>query len=214
METLPSKVRLVAVSKTKPIESIQEAYQGGQLVFGENRVQELIQKYEILPKDIKWHLIGHLQTNKVNEVVPFVSLIHTVDSLKLLKIINTAAEKSGRVIDCLLQFHIAREETKYGMSYEDAVALLEGVDYAAMRHVHLVGVMGIATNTEDVNQVRKEFHHLREIFERLKRDYFVDVPDFKELSMGMSGDYQIAIEEGSTMIRIGSSIFGEREKMK
>jgi len=207
---LPEHVKLIAVSKTKPVEVIQEAYAMGQRDFGENRVQELMEKYEVLPKDIVWHLIGHLQTNKVKYVVPFVSLIHGVESLRLLETINKEAEKHGRVISCLLQFHIAEEESKFGLDEGEAKELLESEAYARMQYVQIVGVMGMATFTEDRYQVRKEFRHLKEIFDWLKRTYFSGDESFRELSMGMSGDYSIAIEEGSTMVRVGSAIFGER----
>ena len=205
--SLPEGVKLVAVSKTKPVEAIVEAYEAGQRVFGENRVQELAEKYEVLPKDIEWHMIGHLQTNKVKYMAAFVSLIHGVESLKLLETIDKEGKKHDRVIPCLLQFYIASEETKFGLDMEEAKALLESADYKNMK---IVGVMGMATNTDDEVQVRREFHHLKEIFDELKTTYFAENPEFKELSMGMSGDYRIAVEEGSTMVRVGSSIFGAR----
>ena len=208
--SLPEGVKLVAVSKTKPVEAIEEAYEAGQRVFGENRVQELAEKYEILPKDIEWHMIGHLQTNKVKYMAAFVSLIHGVESLKLLETIDKEGRKHDRVIPCLLQFYIASEETKFGLDMEEAKALLESDDYRQMKNVKIVGVMGMATNTDDEGQVRREFPHLKEIFDELKATYFAGNPEFKELSMGMSGDYRIAVEEGSTMVRVGSSIFGAR----
>ncbi|MEQ2909108.1 YggS family pyridoxal phosphate-dependent enzyme [Butyricimonas faecihominis] len=208
--SLPEGVKLVAVSKTKPVEAIVEAYEAGQRVFGENRVQELAEKYEVLPKDIEWHMIGHLQTNKVKYMAAFVSLIHGVESLKLLETIDKEGKKHDRVIPCLLQFYIASEETKFGLDMEEAKALLESADYKNMKNVKIVGVMGMATNTDDEVQVRREFHHLKEIFDELKATYFAGNPEFKELSMGMSGDYRIAVEEGSTMVRVGSSIFGAR----
>ena len=208
--SLPEGVKLVAVSKTKPVEAIVEAYEAGQRVFGENRVQELAEKYEVLPKDIEWHMIGHLQTNKVKYMAAFVSLIHGVESLKLLETIDKEGKKHDRVIPCLLQFYIASEETKFGLDMEEAKALLESADYKNMKNVKIVGVMGMATNTDDEVQVRREFHHLKEIFDELKAIYFAGNPEFKELSMGMSGDYRIAVEEGSTMVRVGSSIFGAR----
>ena len=208
--SLPEGVKLVAVSKTKPVEAIVEAYEAGQRVFGENRVQELAEKYEVLPKDIEWHMIGHLQTNKVKYMAAFVSLIHGVESLKLLETIDKEGKKHDRVIPCLLQFYIASEETKFGLDMEEAKALLESADYKNMKNVKIVGVMGMATNTDDEVQVRREFHHLKEIFDELKTAYFAGNPEFKELSMGMSGDYRIAVEEGSTMVRVGSSIFGAR----
>ncbi|MCR9012150.1 YggS family pyridoxal phosphate-dependent enzyme [Gabonibacter chumensis] len=210
LNSLPSRVKLIAVSKTKPVEAIEEAYKVGQRVFGENRVQELVEKYEALPKDIEWHLIGHLQTNKVKYVAPFVAMIHGVESLRLLDTINKEGEKNGRVIPCLLQFHIAEEETKFGLDEAEAKELLESENYGRMKNVHIVGVMGMATFTEDRKQIRKEFHHLKTIFDDLKQNYFSHDPAFKELSMGMSGDYPIAVEEGSTMVRVGSSIFGYR----
>ena len=210
LNNLPSRVKLIAVSKTKPVEAIEEAYKVGQRVFGENRVQELVEKYEALPKDIEWHLIGHLQTNKVKYVAPFVAMIHGVESLRLLDTINKEGEKNGRVIPCLLQFHIAEEETKFGLDEAEAIVLLESENYGRMKNIHIVGVMGMATFTEDSKQIRKEFHHLKTIFDDLKQNYFSHDPAFKELSMGMSGDYPIAVEEGSTMVRVGSSIFGYR----
>ena len=208
--SLPDGVKLVAVSKTKPVEAIEEAYKAGQRVFGENRVQELAEKYEVLPKDIEWHMIGHLQTNKVKYMASFVSLIHGVESLKLLETIDKEGKKHDRVIPCLLQFHIASEETKFGLDMEEAKVLLESDDYKQMKNVKIVGVMGMATNTDDEGQVRREFHYLKEIFDELKTTYFAGNPEFKELSMGMSGDYRIAVEEGSTMVRVGSAIFGAR----
>jgi len=202
---------LVAVSKTKPNEAILQLYEQGHRDFGENRVQELTDKYDTLPKDIRWHQIGHLQTNKVKYITPFIHLIHSVDSLKVLKEINKRARRDERVIDCLLQFHIAEEESKYGFTLETAKAALESEAYAKMKHIRLTGVMGMATYTKDEEQVRSEFRRLHQIFEQLKDNYFADAEHFKEISMGMSGDYKIALEEGSTMVRIGSLIFGERE---
>lgn len=210
-DSLPDNVKLVAVSKTKPIETIMEAYRAGQLVFGENKVQELVQKYESLPKDIEWHYIGHLQTNKVKYLAPFVSLIHAVDSIKLLNAINKEAQKSKRVIDCLLQFYIAKEETKFGLSLEEAHQILASPDFVALEHVRIAGVMGMATFTDDVEQIRNEFKTLKNIFTQLKEQYFTESEYFREISMGMSDDYLIAVEQGSTMVRIGSTIFGARE---
>jgi len=207
---LPSGVRLIAVSKTKPVELLMEAYSHGQRAFGENKVQEMTRKQEELPKDIEWHFIGHLQTNKIKYIAPFVHLIHGVDSLKLLKSIDSEAKKVNRVIPCLLQFHIAEEETKFGFSQEEAIEMLISAELSSLKNISISGVMGMATFTEDTKQIRKEFAYLRTIFETLKANYFPEVVDFKELSMGMSADYLIAIEEGSTMIRIGSTIFGER----
>ena len=210
METLPGNVQLIAVSKTKPVEYIEEAYQGGQRAFGENRPQEMAAKYEVLPKDIEWHMIGQLQDKNVKYIASFVTLIHSVDSLKLLQKINKEAIKHERVIDCLLEFHIAEEETKSGLTEQEAEQLLENEEFRALDHVRIVGVMGIATYTENLSQIHKEFNHLHQIFEILKKKYFEADDRFKEISMGMSGDYRIAVEEGSTMVRIGSSIFGER----
>ena len=207
---LPKNVRLVAVSKTKPNELIREVYNAGQRVFGENKAQELIAKQPELPKDIKWHFIGHLQTNKVKYITPFVSMIESVDRLKLLKEINKQAQKNERKIDCLLQFHIADEETKFGFSKDEAIQMLESELYQSFNNVKIAGVMGMATFTEDMNQVRKEFKVLKNIFDFFKEKYFKDNDDFKEISMGMSGDYHIAIEEGSTNVRIGTAIFGQR----
>lgn len=212
--SLPAHVKLVAVSKTKPPENILEAYQYGQKIFGENKVQEMAGKYELLPKDIEWHFIGHLQTNKIKYIIPFVHLIHGVDSFKLLKSIDSEARKAGRLISCLLQFHIAEEETKFGLSMEEALAIINSKEYPSLKNVAIKGVMGMATFTENEQQIRKEFATLKSYFELLKKDYFAQDPAFKEISMGMSGDYLIAIEEGSTMVRIGSNIFGERSYVK
>ncbi len=210
-ETLNEGVCLVAVSKTKPNEAILEAYQAGQRVFGENKVQELVKKQEELPKDIEWHFIGHLQTNKVKYIAPFVSLIHGVDSLKLLKTVNKEGRKNKRVIPCLLQFHIAEEESKFGLDLEEAKALLSSPDFAGLEFVEIRGVMGMATYTDDSEQLQKEFRSLKGYFHHLKKLYFQNQASFAEISMGMSGDYQFAVEEGSTMVRVGSKIFGERE---
>lgn len=203
-------VALVAVSKTHPPERILELYRQGQHIFGENRVQELVEKYEALPKDIEWHLIGHLQTNKVRDIVSFVRLIHSVDSMKLLQEIDKQAKKAGRVIDCLLQFHIAEEETKFGLDEQEARDLLNSPEYRTLTSIRLCGVMGMASFTDDSDRVRAEFRHLRQIFQRLKTDFFAGAPWFREISMGMSGDWSIAVEEGSTMVRIGSLLFGHR----
>lgn len=208
---LPSEVQLIAVSKTKPVEMLMEAYNHGQRAFGENKVQEMTSKYEAMPKDIEWHFIGHLQTNKIKYMASFVHLIHGVDSFKLLKAINTEARKAARVISCLLQFHIAEEETKFGLSWEDAEEMLQSDEFSALENIKVCGVMGMATYTDDETQIRKEFATLKKYFERVKLDYFSESKDFKEISMGMSGDYLLAIEEGSTMVRIGSTIFGERQ---
>ena len=204
---IPGTVTLVAVSKTQTVSAIQEAYDFGQRVFGENKVQELTDKYPLLPKDIKWHVIGHLQTNKVKYIAPFVTLIHSVDSLKLLQEINKQALNNERIIDCLLQFHIAQEETKFGLSIEEAQEFLDSIDFALLKNVLIVGIMGMASFTSDSNQVRGEFKTLKSIYDQLKSDYFSAENSFKEISMGMSGDFQLAIEEGSTMVRVGSSIF-------
>jgi pyridoxal phosphate enzyme (YggS family) len=208
--TLPSTVSLIAVSKTKPVSDLQEAYDAGQRAFGENKVQELVDKYEVLPKDIEWHLIGHLQTNKVKYIAPFVHLIHAVDSLKLLMEINKQAEKNERSIDVLLQFHIAQEETKFGLSLEEAKELIESDAFQSCQNIRVIGVMGMASFVEDEQQIHREFKILKRIFDELQASNFKDVSYFKEISMGMSGDYQIAIEDGRTMIRVGSSIFGGR----
>ena len=210
VQKLPKNVKLVAVSKTKPNEVILEAYDVGQRIFGENKVQDLCQKYEELPKDIEWHFIGHPQSNKVKFIAPFISLIHGVDSLKLLKIINKEAKKSERNVACLLQFHIAEESTKFGLNLEEAGELLNSSDFKELKNIEIAGVMGMATYTDDLNRVKNEFHSLKNIFSSLKNDYFAELESFKEISMGMSGDYELAIEEGSTMIRVGSSIFGAR----
>lgn len=207
---IPVGVKLVAVSKTKPVEMIEEAYRCGLRVFGENRPQELSGKYQLLPKDIEWHMIGQLQEKNVKYIASFVSLIHSVDSLKLLKKIDREAEKSGRSIDCLLEFHIARETTKSGLTEEEARLLLESEDFKMLQHIRICGVMGIATYTEDEEVIRQEFRRLKEIFDVLKKQYFQGKKEFSQISMGMSGDYRIAIEEGSTMVRIGSALFGAR----
>lgn len=211
---LPAHVKLVAVSKTKPAEDILEAYQHSQKIFGENKVQEMVGKYESLPKDIEWHFIGHLQTNKIKYIAPFVHLIHGVDSFKLLKSIDSEAKKAGRIISCLLQFHIAEEETKFGLSMEEALVMLNSEAFQSLKNVAICGVMGMATFTDNEQQIRKEFAALKSYFDMLKKDYFAQSPVFQEISMGMSGDYLLAIEEGSTMVRIGSSIFGERNYLK
>ena len=214
IQKLPKNVKLVAVSKTKPNEAILEAYQHGQRIFGENKIQDLCKKYEELPKDIKWHFIGHPQSNKVKFIAPFISLIHGVDSLKLLKIINKEAKKNERKVACLLQFHIAEESTKFGLNLEEAGEMLNSSDFKELKNIEIAGVMGMATYTDDIVQVKNEFHSLKDIFSSLKNDYFSESESFKEISMGMSGDYELAIEEGSTMIRVGSSIFGARNYLK
>lgn len=212
---LPENVKLVAVSKTKPNEAILEAYQAGQRIFGENKIQELIQKYQDLPKDIQWHFIGHLQTNKVKQLVGIVKLIHAVDSLKLLQVIDKEARNQNTKVSCLLQMHIAQEETKFGLDFDELIQILESDFFNEIKKdknagVEICGLMGMATYTDDNEQIRNEFSILKNSFEQVKMNYFADNPNFKELSMGMSGDYAIAIEQGSTLIRIGSTIFGER----
>ncbi|MDL2297191.1 YggS family pyridoxal phosphate-dependent enzyme [Bacteroidales bacterium OttesenSCG-928-B11] len=210
LTSLPTSVLLVAVSKTKPNEDIQTLYNEGQRIFGENKAQELRTKYEMLPKDIEWHFIGHLQSNKIKYIAPFIAMIHSVDSLKLLQEINKLALKYDRVIPCLLQFHIAKEESKFGFDWVECEAMLQDPDFWALKNVEIAGVMGMATLTDDENQIRSEFQLLKNHFDRLKAGYFPDNANFKEISMGMTDDYQIAIEEGSTLVRIGSAIFGER----
>ena len=209
-QTLPEGVKLVAVSKKKSPEIIMQAYNAGHKIFGENKAQELIQKQEELPNDIEWHFIGHLQTNKAKYLAPFVSMIHGIDSLKILKTVNKEAQKSNRIIPCLLQFHIAEESTKFGLSEEEAHEILDSSEYKTLRNVSIVGVMGMATFTDDEEQVRNEFRFLKKIFDKLKKEYFPRKKGFKEISMGMSDDYSIAVEEGSTIVRIGSKIFGSR----
>ena len=209
-KTVPEGVVLVAVSKTKPVEDLQEAYDAGQRVFGENHALEMRDKHEVLPQDIDWHFIGHLQTNKIKYIISYVKLIHSIDTFNLMQAVNKEAVKHNVVVDCLLQFHIAEEETKFGLNMEEAEEMLNSDIFKAMKNVRICGVMGMATNTDNMAQVRKEFKHLKEIFNALKSKYFADCEWFKEISMGMSHDYQIAIEEGSTMVRVGSKIFGER----
>ena len=207
---LPEDIVLVAVSKTKPQELLMEAYDSGQRIFGENKVQELVDKHEKLPKDIQWHFIGHLQRNKVKYLAPFVDLIHSVESLRLLKEVNKQGLKNNRVINVLLQFHIANEDSKFGLSLEECIQLLESEEYLVMRNVKIRGVMGMATFTKDQEQVRSEFKSLKTIYDELKSSSLSSEDGFTIISMGMSGDYEIAIEEGSNMIRIGSTIFGAR----
>ncbi|WP_046745468.1 YggS family pyridoxal phosphate-dependent enzyme [Kordia zhangzhouensis] len=203
---LPKHVTLVAVSKTKPISDLQEAYDAGQRVFGENKIQEMAEKWEKLPKDISWHMIGHVQRNKVKYMAEFVELIHGVDSVKLLKEIDKQAQKYNRVINCLLQLKIAEEDSKFGMTPEEVSTLLCSEELLQLKHVKIIGLMGMATFTEDIQQIRKEFKFLKTTFNKLQQQH----PKLEIVSMGMSGDYQLAIEEGSTMVRIGSSIFGAR----
>jgi len=204
-------VKIVAVSKTHPVEMIKLAYNTGQRIFGENKVQELVAKYEELKNlDIKWHLIGHLQTNKVKYITSFVDMIQSVDSLKLLKEINKQANKYPRIINCLLQFHIATEDTKFGLNYKEAEDILNSPEYKNMNNINICGVMGMASFSDNMDLIRKEFRELKQIFEKLKKNHFSTSDAFRELSMGMSSDWKIAVEEGSTMIRIGSIIFGNR----
>ncbi|MCK0147711.1 YggS family pyridoxal phosphate-dependent enzyme [Arenibacter sp. F26102] len=205
-ESIPPHVKLVAVSKTKPASDIMEAYDAGQRIFGENKIQEMTQKWEILPKDIQWHMIGHIQRNKVKYMAEYVSLIHGVDSLKLLKEINKQAKKHQRIIPCLLQIHIAEEDTKFGFDEKELNEIITANDIQQLANIKIVGLMGMATFTDDIPQIRKEFKQLKSLFEKTKPV----LPDLSEISMGMSGDYEIAIVEGSTMIRVGSSIFGAR----
>jgi PLP dependent protein len=207
--SLPEQITLVAVSKTKPVSDLMEAYEAGQRIFGENKIQEMAEKWEAMPKDIQWHMIGHVQTNKVKFMASFVSLIHGIDSLKLIEEINKQALKNNRIIDCLLQIHIAEEETKFGLDIDELNALLASTPFQKMKNIRIVGLMGMATFTDDQNQIKKEFTHLKSIFDTLKpmntQNCQLDI-----LSMGMSGDYKLAIACGSTMVRIGSSIFGGR----
>ena len=208
--SLPANVKMVVVSKTEPVEAIRQAYEAGQRVFGENRVRELLTKQTQLPSDIEWHFIGHLQTNKVRYIAPFIRLIHSIDSLNLLSEINKEALKNDRIIDCLLQFYIATEETKFGFDIEEVVGILGSDRFKSMENIRITGVMGMGSFTDDTTLIRQEFKTLSEYFQLLKSRYFKQDNGFRELSMGMSGDYPIAIEEGSTMIRIGSAIFGDR----
>jgi PLP dependent protein len=208
-----TSARLVAVTKTKPVEVLLEAYQAGCRVMGENRVQEMATKWEALPKDIEWHLIGHLQRNKVKYMAPFVHLIHSIDGLELLQEVNKQAAKNDRVIDCLLQIFIAQEETKFGLSPEEAQALLQDPAFAVLENIRIVGLMGMATNTDDLVQIRAEFRSLKNLFEQLKNNVqLIQMAQIalREISMGMSGDFPIALEEGATLVRVGSAIFGHR----
>jgi pyridoxal phosphate enzyme (YggS family) len=208
--SLGKSTQLVAISKTKPASLILECYNAGQKIFGENKVQEIVEKHGQLPGDIQWHLVGHLQSNKVKYIASFVSLIHSVDSLKLLEEINRQAAKHNRIQECLLQIFIAREETKFGLSEDEAIELLQSVIFRSMKNISIQGLMGMATNTDDLIQVRFEFRKLREFRDKLKETFASPQHPLQELSMGMSGDYKIAIEEGSTMVRIGSILFGGR----
>jgi PLP dependent protein len=207
---IPEQVTLIAVSKTKPVSDLQVAYDAGQRHFGENKVQEMVDKAAQLPPDIRWHLIGHLQTNKVKYMASFVHLIHGVDSLKLLQEIDKQAKKAGRIQDVLLQFYIAQEDTKFGLNLQEAKEILASIEFQQLKRIQVCGVMGMASNTSDEKQVAREFTELKKIFGTLQNKYFKDAPAFKEISMGMSGDYQLAIQTGSTMVRVGSKIFGGR----
>ena len=207
---LPSGVRLVAVSKFHPNEAIEEAYHAGQRIFGESKVQEMTAKYESLPKDIEWHFIGHLQTNKIKYMIPYVSMIHGIDTYKLLAEVNKQAGKAGRIVNCLLQIHVAQEETKFGFSPEECREMLKGGEWKQLTHVRICGMMGMASNTEDTEQIKSEFRLLNSLFQEFKATWFADSEAFTELSMGMSHDYHEAIASGSTLIRVGSKIFGER----
>ena len=212
-DNLPENVILVAVSKTKPVSDLEQAYEAGQRIFGENKIQEMTEKWEQMPKDIQWHMIGHVQSNKVKFMAPFVSLIHGVDSLKLLQEINKQALKNNRKIDCLLQIYIAEEESKFGLDENELNELLTSVEFKELKNIRILGLMGMATFTDNQNQIKKEFTHLKSIFDSLKNidGYGKDaLQSVSTISMGMSGDYQLAIECGSTMVRIGSSIFGGR----
>lgn len=209
-ELKPTHTTLVAVSKTHPPEKIMELYRAGHRDFGENKVQEMIGKYEQMPKDIRWHLIGHLQANKAKYITSWVHLIHSVDSFKVLQEIDKRAANDERVVDCLLQFKIAEEDTKFGFGPEEAYEMLRSEEFRKLKNVRIAGVMGMATFTEDEEQVRREFQQLRQIFQYLKDNFFANQDSFREISMGMSDDYKIALEEGSTMVRIGSLLFGER----
>ena len=210
LNELPEGLRLVAVSKFHPNEAIEEAYRSGQRVFGESKVQEMTAKYESLPKDIEWHFIGHLQTNKIKYIVPYVALIHGIDSYKLLVEVNKQAEKAGKVVNCLLQLHIAEEETKFGFSFEECRDMLAEGEWKTLSNIQLCGLMGMATNTDDNEQIEKEFCSLSSFFKEVKDSWFADTEAFRELSMGMSHDYHQAIAAGSTLIRVGSKIFGDR----
>lgn len=209
IQTLDGKARLIAVTKTKPVATLDEAYNSGFKRFGENKVQEMVEKYERMPKDIEWHMIGHLQSNKVKYMASFVSMIHSVDSLKLLREINKEALKHNRVIDCLLQIFIADEETKFGLSKEEAIEILTSPDLLTFKNIRIAGLMGMASFTDDSDKIRNEFRDLKNLFDSLQI-YNNDRVSLKELSMGMSGDYQIAVDEGSTLVRVGSAIFGGR----
>lgn len=211
---LPEKVKLVAVSKTKPVEDILKAYETGHRIFGENKAQEMFVKQPLLPQDIEWHFIGHLQSNKVKYIAPYVKLVHSIDSVKLLAEVNKHAYKNNRIIDCLLQFHIATEESKFGLNLKEALSIFNSDFFISLKNIRIVGIMGMATFTDDMDVVRAEFTHLKSCFDELKEEFYKEDDNFKEISMGMSQDYEIAIEEGSTLIRVGSSIFGARNVAK
>lgn len=209
-DELPQNTRLVAVSKFHPAEAIKEAYDAGQRIFGESKAQELEEKHKILPKDIEWHFIGHLQTNKVKYIAPYVSMIHAVDSYKLLEEINKQAAKHNRVINCLLEIHIAKEDSKFGLSIEECENILKSGKWKTLENISICGIMGMATNTDDNMIIENEFSTLQSLFKKLKAEFFCNDKNFNELSMGMSDDYRIAINHGSTLVRIGSKIFGIR----
>lgn len=209
-QSIPYNITLIAVSKTKPAEDILEVYQAGQRVFGENKAQEMKEKYALLPKDIQWHMIGHLQENKVKYIVPFVSMIHSVDSLKILLAINKRALLCNRVVDCLFEMDISHEESKFGLSMEELISILSSEEYKQLENIRICGLMGVGSITEDKEQTRKEFRALKEMFLEIKQKFFSNSEHFSQISMGMSSDYDLAIQEGSTMIRIGSNIFGAR----
>ena len=208
---LPQGVRLVAVSKFHPNEAIEEAYQAGQRIFGESKVQEMTAKYESLPKDIEWHFIGHLQSNKIKYMIPYVAMIHGIDTYKLLAEVNKQAGKAGRTVNCLLQIHVAQEETKFGFSPEECREMLDAGEWKALAHVRICGLMGMASNTDNIEQINREFRLLSSLFKEIKENWFADSDVFRELSMGMSHDYHEAIASGSTLVRVGSKILGERE---
>ncbi|MFH1161376.1 MAG: YggS family pyridoxal phosphate-dependent enzyme [bacterium] len=211
-QQVPSNVKIIAVSKTQPVDIIMELYNAGHRLFGENKVQELLLKQSPLPHDIEWHFMGHLQRNKVRYIIPFISMIQSIDSFRLLQEVNKEAQKISRIVPCLLQFHIASEETKYGLDWNEAVEIFESPDYTTLQSIQLCGVMGMATLTNDPSILATEFRNLTSIFARIKENYFYGDPAFSEISMGMSGDYQQAIKMGSTIIRVGTLIFGERNQ--
>lgn len=211
---VPDNVCLIAVSKTKPVEAIQEAYDCGQRVFGENKAQEMRDKHAVLPQDIQWHMIGHLQENKIKYIIPYVTMIHSIDSLKLLKEVNKKAMQCERVVDCLIEMDISHEDSKFGLSIEELRDMLESEDFQAMNNVRICGLMGIGSITDDREKTRQEFRNLKNMFEDIRKEYFQGKEYFTHISMGMSGDYDIAIEEGSTFVRVGSKIFGERDYSK